>query len=64
MKTSLFEIARRQQGIILFLIFLLHYLPFYTPASIVFIIWGLLEGRILRADPDFPAHDPAALEQR
>ena len=45
MKISVLEIFRRQQGIILFLMFLLYYLHCYTAASIVLILWGLAKGR-------------------
>lgn len=60
MKISVFKISRRQQVIILFLMFLLYYLPCYIAASIVLILWGLLEGRIC-GDPDFPAHTQGSL---
>lgn len=45
MKISVFDISRRQQGIILLLRFLLYYLPCYTAAFTVLILWGLSEGR-------------------
>jgi len=56
MKISVFEPSRRQQGIILFLMFLLHYLLCYSAAAIVLILWGLLKGEIICNDPNFPAH--------
>lgn len=55
MNISVFDPSRRQQGIILNLMFLLYYTPCYSAAAIVLILRGLLEGRIICNDPDFLA---------
>lgn len=56
MKISVFEPSTRQQGIILFLMFLSHYLLCYSAAAIVLILWGLLKGGIICNEPNFSAH--------